>query len=404
MVCVLQGPFLREEFLGCVDLQQGLYAVVTVGHLLLLACRTIPQAGAAAAAASSDSADSSTAGVPHSGQLQAAGQQPQQQYGAGSVQPSSNQQQQQQAKQQQRAVCVQYKDPQLVFVLDVRDVMMVAAEGSSLRLLCMAGDPAASAAAVSADTAAAAAAAEGVAHQTGVAQAAKAGNDDTGGGNSGWEGDVGIEGGLEGGGGVSSGGAGAAKGGEGVMGDASLGASSSGLRELLSVAGLSGAGAGAGSGLGKTGAATAGLQQLPSPPEGAVSSPSVPTAAGVQAGAVARWPAAGSRVATITHAELEAAAAGAAAAVAAAVGGGLMGLSWGLEPARSRAAADGEGGSAASAAQEGGGWGGCKWFVGHQVPCGSEQAALELQRLLERACQRVETLLASSAWPRQLML
>jgi hypothetical protein len=66
--------------------------------------------------------------------------------------------------------------------------------------------------------------------------------------------------------------------------------------------------------------------------------------------------------------------------------------------------ADDDADAAAAAAQQSVWWGGCKWFVGHQVPCGSDGAALQLQQLLERACQRVETLLASSAWPRQLML
>lgn len=104
----------------------------------------------------------------------------------------------------------------------------------------------------------------------------------------------------------------------------------------------------------------------------------------------------------MTDAEFESAAVGAAAAVAAAVGGGLMGVD------RHSLVLHGQGGgeddAGGAAAQQSVWWGGCKWFVGHQVPCGSDGAALQLQQLLERACQRVETLLASSAWPRQLML
>lgn len=116
-----------------------------------------------------------------------------------------------------------------------------------------------------------------------------------------------------------------------------------------------------------------------------------------------RWQTAGS-VASMTDTELESAAAGAAAAAAAAVaaGGGVLG------PVDKAAAV------LSSAVQQAGPgsdnnevttscWGGCKWFVGHRVPCG-DAAARQLQQLLERACQRVETLLASSAWPRQLML
>lgn len=111
----------------------------------------------------------------------------------------------------------------------------------------------------------------------------------------------------------------------------------------------------------------------------------------------------------MTPAELEAAAAGAAAAVAAAVGGGLMGgMVRGEGPEQQRHAgaqgAGSAGGEGSSFPAPSPSWGGCKWFVGHKVPCGSDGAALELQQLLERACQRVETLLASSAWPRQLML
>jgi hypothetical protein len=134
---------------------------------------------------------------------------------------------------------------------------------------------------------------------------------------------------------------------------------------------------------------------------------SVPTAAGaaVQSDVqgVGRWQAVGRGVASMTDAELESAAAGAAAAVAAAVGGGLMGMPEGPERLLLGSGGVLEGDGSSAAAQPGS-WGGCKWFVGHQVPCGSDVAALQLQQLLKRSCQRVETLLASSAWPRQLML
>lgn len=389
---VLQGPFLREEFLGCVELQQGLYAVVTVGHLLLLACHTSAAVGATASSDAGTAAGSSKAGPPG---LQQQQQQPgeqlpaREQDAAGAAASDSSQQ-----RRQQRVGCVQYKDPQLVFVLDLRDVMMVAAEGSSLRLLCMAGDPAASSAVADgvarqqAGAAAAAAAADAAGVQHGSGSSHEAGAEDG-------------EGGL-----VSRQGSGSAKGGDA--------GSTSGLRELLTVGGGLGtrsSGLGALVGLGRL------QQRLPSALPAGSGGSGVPTAAaGVQAGVQAgvdgsvgsgrggRWQTALGSIArsSMTDAEFESAAVGAAAAVAAAVGGGLMGVD------RHSLVLHGQGGgeddAGGAAAQQSVWWGGCKWFVGHQVPCGSDGAALQLQQLLERACQRVETLLASSAWPRQLML
>jgi hypothetical protein len=384
-----QGPFQREEFLGCVELQRGLYAVVTVGHLLLLACRVMPAATAATATPSSPTASKGAAseqqGARPSVPLQQQQQQPEEeearQPGAVAVQPQQKSQQQQQAPEQQpqqgQSSCVQYKDPQLVFVLDLRDVMMVAAEGSSLRLLCMAGDPAMGSIAVGDSSTPRHSAAGGSA-----GGAALGGSDDGSNGSSSADADgaLNVDSNGSGGRGSSSGALTGLKirRGDGVV-------SASGLRELLTVAGLGG----------RSGA---GVKR----PAG----PSVPTAvgAGVQAGAegLGRWQTAGSAV-SFTDAELESAAAGAAAAVAAAVGGGVMGRIDGGD--RSVSGTGGvDTGDASSAAAQQGAWAGCKWFVGHQVPCGSEQAALQLQQLLERACQRVETLLASSAWPRQLML
>lgn len=368
-----QGPFVREEFLGCVELQQGLYAVVTVGHLLLLACRTTPAASAVPPSAPSDASTSSKSSSA-AAQFSEEQQQGQQEVSAGSAATAGQTDQQ----QQQRAGCVQYKDPQVVFVLDLRDVMMVAAESSNLRLLCMAGDPA-TATAVAGDSAA---------KQGGHAEP-ESGNGGAGeDGGSHWTGDETELVGREGSG--SAAGLGA-KGGDG-QGDAA--ASTSGLRELLPEAGV--------------GSAIAGIGRLQQrlPATARAGSSSVPTAAGagVQAGVdrVGRWQALGSAVG-MTDAELESAAAGAAAAVAAAAGGGLKGMPEGVQRMFVRPVSGLEGEESSAAAQQAA-WGGCKWFVGHQVPCGSDDAALQLQQLLERACQRVETLLASSAWPRQLML
>lgn len=363
------------------ELQQGLYAVVTVGHLLLLACRTTSAAGAGTAPNSGATSKGAAAQQQQRQLEQPAAQQEPELVGAAAA-PAEQQQLDQQ--QQQRAVCVQYKDPQLVFVLDLRDVMMVAAEGSSLRLLCMAGDPAASATAV-ADNAAREALA--------AAAGTPSGADD----GSGSAADAGAGDPLVREGSGSA--AGGAMGGEG-RGDGGL--ATSGLRELLAVAGAGSrsSGSGVGAGFGR-------LQQRL--PLSARAGFSVPTAAGaggqssVQGVCSSRWQAVGRGVASITDAELESAAAGAAAAVAAAVGGGVMGMP--EVPERLLPGTGGvcEGGGSNAAAHPGP-WGGCKWFVGHQVPCGSDDAALQLQQLLKRSCQRVETLLASSAWPRQLML
>jgi hypothetical protein len=376
----VQGPFLREEFLGCVELQQGLYAVVTVGHLLVLACRTTPAAGAAAP---NGGARSKGAAAAQRQAEQMAAQQEPDLAGAAASAPAAEQQQDQQ--QQQRAVCVQYKESQLVFVLDLRDVMMVAAEGSSLRLLCMAGDPAASAAAV----------ADSAAREAGGTAAAgsPSGADD----GSGSEADVDARAVAvrEGPGTAAAATAGGASGGEG-RGD--VGGAASGLRELLAVAGAGSARSsrGVGAGYGR-------LQQRL--PLAARAGCGVPTAAGagVQSDlqGVGGWQAVGRGVVSLTDAELESAAAGAAAAVAAAADGGLVGMPEGPERLLGSGAFEGDDSNAAA---QPGSWGGCKWFVGHQVPCGSDDAALQLQRLLKRSCQRVETLLASSAWPRQLML
>jgi hypothetical protein len=67
------------------------------------------------------------------------------------------------------------------------------------------------------------------------------------------------------------------------------------------------------------------------------------------------------------------------------------------------------GGQATAAGEDGLGFGvgfagGGKWFVGHTVPCGSEDGARQLQQLLQQACQRLDSLIASSAWQRQLLL
>ncbi|WIA40787.1 hypothetical protein OEZ86_004465 [Tetradesmus obliquus] len=129
------GPFMAEEFLGCAELGLGLYAVVTVGHLLLLGCSVLPPPAAASTAAGTTAAAAAAA----------AGVSP----AAGAAAP----------QQQQGAVHVQYKRPELLLVLDVRDVMMVSVEGVSVRLLCMAGDHPGHAVASSMAAAAAAAAA-----------------------------------------------------------------------------------------------------------------------------------------------------------------------------------------------------------------------------------------------------
>jgi hypothetical protein len=50
------------------------------------------------------------------------------------------------------------------------------------------------------------------------------------------------------------------------------------------------------------------------------------------------------------------------------------------------------------------GAGGDKWFVGHILMCSSAGAARELQRLVQRACQRLDSLIARSAWQRQVLL
>ena len=62
--------------------------------------------------------------------------------------------------------------------------------------------------------------------------------------------------------------------------------------------------------------------------------------------------------------------------------------------------------AAAAASTTAGGFGGAggKWFVGHTVPCGSEAAARQLQQLVQQACQRVDSLIATSAWQRQVLL
>lgn len=367
----VQGPFLREEFVGCVQLQEGLFAVVTGGHLLLLACRTTPLQPAAAATAAASSAAASTSRA--TGAIAQQQEEQELQEGRPGTAMADGQLADQQMPQQ-KAACVHYKDPQLLFLLDLRDVLMVAAEGDGLRLLCMAGDAAADVKAGRQVEVAAAAAAD-----------SSSGSSCSSGGAAGVE-DVEVE---------SAELAGASAAAEGPSNSAPglgyRGASTTGLRELLTVVG---------GGVGAAGTAKAAAfwpQQLAA----AGGSGRVPTAAGVQTGGESqcRWQPVGT-AASMTDAELEAAAAGAAAAVAAAVGGPA-----GKPKGQGQAMSDGPAAAAggAAAAQQAS-WGGCKWFVGHRVPCGSDHAAQQLQQLLERACQRVEALLASSAWPRQLML
>jgi hypothetical protein len=102
----------------------------------------------------------------------------------------------------------------------------------------------------------------------------------------------------------------------------------------------------------------------------------------------------------LTDAALEAAAAAAAAAVTAAIGSSAAAAvlgSWG--EAASEEAPEGAAVPVLAASGELG-WGGCKWFVGHSVPCGSEAAARQLQQLLQRACQRLDIMIASHSWQR----
>jgi len=354
---------------GCVQLQEGLFAVVTVGHLLLLACRTTPlQSPAAAAAAGATAASTSRA------RGATAQQQEEQQMQEGGFGTAMADGQLDHQMPQQKAACVHYKDPQLLFLLDLRDVLMVAAEGDGLRLLCMAGDAAASAD-VKAGRQAEVAAAAAAASSSGFSSSSD------GGGAAGVE-DVEVESAeLVGAAAAADGPSNSTPG----LGD--RGASTTGLRELLTVVG---------GGAGAAGTAKA-AAYWPQPLAAAGGSGRVPTAAGVQTGGQSqcRWQAAGT-AASMTDAELEAAAAGAAAAVAV---GGPAGKPKGQAMSDGPSAAAGGVAAALQAS-----WGGCKWFVGHRVPCGSDQAAHQLQQLLERACQRVEALLASSAWPRQLML
>jgi hypothetical protein len=354
------GPFLAEEFLGCAELQLGLYAVVTVGHLLLLGCSVSPAPATAGAGAGSSAATAAA--------------------GSGVV-PAPQQ-------QQQGAVHVQYKRPELLLVLDVRDVMMVAVEGSSVRLLCMAGDHPGHAVASSMAAATAAAAAW-------ESESAAGGSSD------------GLDMEDEYGGPAASAAPRRAKAAAAAAPDvaaagaddaaASEGdaATSAGLRELvlatqqqeLSAAGDVAEGS---VGVGSTEEqASSGVgssrNRLSSR---LVSSRMVGLAVQAAAPGVA---------------DVAAAAAAAGAAAAAAAGAAAA--------ASSSSTVELLGGQGTAGAEEGvpgfgglGFAGGGKWFVGHTVPCGSEAAARQLQQLLQQACQRLDSLIASSAWQRQLLL
>jgi hypothetical protein len=354
------GPFLAEEFLGCAELQLGLYAVVTVGHLLLLGCSVSP--AAATAAGLGPGAGSSAAAAAGSGAVPA----PQQQ------------------QQQQGAVHVQYKRPELLLVLDVRDVMMVAVEGSSVRLLCMAGDHPGHAVASSMAAATAAAAWESESAAGGSSDDLDM-EDEYGGSAaaprrakavaSAAEQDAAAAGGA----GESAAAAAAAA----AEGDAGAGA---GLRELVLATQQQELGAAGDAAVGSVGVGST-EEQASSGVGSSRNRLSSRLVSSRMVGLAAQAAAPG--VADV------AAAAAAAGAAAAASGSSTVELL---------------GGQGTAGADDGLGFGGLgfagggKWFVGHTVPCGSEAAARQLQQLLQQACQRLDSLIASSAWQRQLLL
>jgi hypothetical protein len=353
------GPFLAEEFLGCAELQLGLYAVVTVGHLLLLGCNV--SAAPPTAAAAGAGAGSSAAAAAGSGAAPA----PQQ--------------------QQQNAVHVQYKRPELLLVLDVRDVMMVAVEGSSVRLLCLAGDHPGHAVASSMAAATAAAAWD--------SESAAGGSSD----------ELDIE--DEYGGSASA--ARQARPAAAAAHNAAAAGADGDHAAVAAAAGPSEGEAAAGAGLRELVLATRQYEELGvagSVALGSVGVGSLEEQAG--SGISSSRNRISSRLVSSRMVGLSAqaaapgvadvaAAAAAAGAAAAASSSSTMGLL---------------GGQGSAGAEEGLGFGGVgfagggKWFVGHTVPCGSEAAARQLQQLLQQACQRLDSLIASSAWQRQLLL
>lgn len=244
-------------------------------------------------------------------------------------------------QQQQQAVHVQYKHPELLMVLDVKDVMMVAVEGSAVRLLCMAGDQAGAA---------------GTAAGTGI--------------SSPGTGTAAVVAGAAGGSGQDEGSAVEAVA-TATADNEEAGVASSGLRELVASTGpqddaSEAAGSTEYSAAGPAG--SAGVRQSHSPA----------ASAGPAAFPVATAPG---------TAEVSAAAAAVDAAVAAADSSSPV-----LEQQWMQVGFAAEG------------FVGGKWFVGHVVPCGSQQAAQQLHRLLQKACSRLDVLIARSVWQRQVML